>query len=445
MRTQAISEPARHLKIATAAAYQASRVALVVAGFMLAWPVAASAALPPGGSSSDAPGLTAGPFITDAGLVWESSAGVMLTDRHGRSTVLARPDAPNWNGFVDLAWFGLDRWALARPSGVFAGRIGGRLSRLTKLLRCNPATPSAASAGILTLYAVSGAHLYAALDARCFARRSAPLGAVVDVNLRSRRARVLARLPGALGHMAASGNYLAVSYWRKMPRSTANTHPGPAFPRQLVVRVWNAATGAVVNQVTPPANAPDFVRNGALGIQVDNYGDVLVTAGCCAASPGALAQVAGPPPRRSAWWWARARSKVSRETRLGDGAVLSDGRVAFFSSDTGNPRRQTIEVRDLLDGAARTAVAFSGSMNADSLALSGNVLAWAQQSAVVNVVRGTTPGGASFETCNDVPLSPVELASLDLRHMRSLPPVVRGVPIPPQYAHEPPCFTRLAE
>jgi hypothetical protein len=202
------------------------------------------------------------------------------------------------------------------------------------------------------------------------------------------------------------------------------------------VRVLNAATGALVNQVTPPASAPDFVRNDASGIQVDHYGDVLVTAGCCAASPGVLAHVA-QPFRQLGWWWARARSTVGQETRLGSTAVLSDGRVAFFSSDAWNRGGQTIEVRDLLHGTTRAVVAFSGSMRADGLALSGNALAWAQQSVVVNVVRGV-----GFEGCNDVPLSPVELASLDLRHIRSSPVVVGGVPIPPQYANEPPCIMK---
>jgi hypothetical protein len=365
----------------------------------------------------------------------------MLTNPAGKSTVLAQPDTRNWNGFVDLAWFDLDRWALARPSGVFTGRIGGRLSPLPQLSRCNPATPSAASAGILTRYALSGEHLYAALDARCFARRSEPLGAVVDVNLRSHRAHVLVPLPGTLDYIAASGKYLAVAYRRKAPRSTAKTHAEPASPRQLFVRVLNAATGALVNQVTPPASAPDFVRNDASGIQVDKYGDVLVTAGCCAASPGVLAHIA-QPLRRSGWWWARARATVGQETRLGTTAVLSDGRVAFFSSDASNRGGQTIDVRDLLHGTTRAVVAFSGSMNGVSLALSGNALTWAQQSVVVNVVTGTTAGGGRFETCEDVPLSPVELVSLDLRHIRSSPVVDRGVPIPPRYANEPPCIMR---
>jgi len=122
--------------------------------------------------------------------------------------------------------------------------------------------------------------------------------------------------------------------------------------------------------------------------------------------------------------------------------VLSDGRVAFLSTDAGDPESMTIDVRNLLAGTTRTVVVFSGSVSANSLALSGNELAWVQQSTVVNVLSGTAPGGGSFESCTPVPLSPIELASLDLRDIPSSPVLVRGVPIPPQYANEPPCIER---
>ena len=106
------------------------------------------------------------------------------------------------------------------------------------------------------------------------------------------------------------------------------------------------------------------------------------------------------------------------------------------------PNSTTIEVRNLLAGTTRTVVVFSGSVSAESLALSGNELAWAQQSTVLNVVSGPTAGGGSFESCTTVALSPPELASLDLRDMPHQPVVVSGVPIPPQYANEPPCIRR---
>jgi hypothetical protein len=402
--------------------------ASVIAVLTFAWAVAASAAL---GSSVDAPGLAEGPLIAGAGLVWEGSDGVMLTDTAGRSSVLAPPDVPNWDNLLDLAWFGRDWWAVARPSGVFAGRIGGPLRELSLLRKCNPGSTSLAPGVAVAQYAVSGDQLYAALPSSCLARRAGPFGAVLDFDLRSRRWHVLASMPGTLDYMAASGEYLALAYWRGSPRSSAE--------RRLLVRVFDAPTGALVNQVTPPQNTNGISTNGTSVIQVDDYGDVLVTVGCCGSSPGQLAQVAQPPETRG-WWWARAGSTVGHGTQLGSDGVLSDGRVAFLSAEVSGLGRKTIDVTNLLAGTTRTVVAFSGSVSAHGLALSGNELAWAQQSTVVNVVGGPLAGGGSFEECKDVPLSPVELASLDLRRISSPPAVVTGVPIPPQYANEPPCI-----
>ena len=127
------------------------------------WPVAASARPPT--RDIDAPGLLSGPFITSRGLAWESRRGIMLTTATGRSTVLAPPDAPNWDGFDDMAWLGQNWWALARPSGVFAGRIGGALRELPSLRRCNPGSRRIPRSAVT--YAVSDGHLYAALPAYC--------------------------------------------------------------------------------------------------------------------------------------------------------------------------------------------------------------------------------------------------------------------------------------
>jgi hypothetical protein len=408
-------------------------VALVVAVLMLAEPVVASAVAPAENSSVDAPGLTAGPFITSAGLVWESSHGIVLTNSAGRSKVLARPDAPNWDNFADLAWFGREWWAVARPSGVFAGRIGGQLRALPLLRKCNPGSTSIKPGVLVTQYAVSGEHLYAALPSVCLARHGAPFGEVVDIDLRSRRWRVLAPMPGTLAYLAASGKYLALAYWRSPPR--------PTVERRLFVRVLDAATGVLINQITPPPSSGGIGPNSVSGIQVDDHGNVLVTAGCCGASPGQLAHVAQPLERKG-WWWARAGSTVGHETHLGSDAVLSDGRVAFLSTDAGSPEGMTIDVRNLLAGTTKTVVVFTGSVSANSLALSGNELARAQQSTVLNVVSGPAPGGGSFESCTPVALSPLELASLNLRDIPSSPVLVRGVPIPPQYTNEPSCIER---
>ncbi len=411
----------------------ATLVAIAVAASMLALPVAASAVFPADGPSVDAPGLTAGPFITDAGLAWESSDGVMLTNSAGSSTVLAPPDAPSWNGLIDLAWFGRDWWGLARPSGVFAGRIGGPLRALPLLRKCNPGSVSRTPGVEASQYAVSGEHLYAVLPKGCLPRRAAPFGEVVGINLRSRRWRVLAPMPGALDYVAASGKYLALAYWRTPSHIGAES--------RLLVRVLDSATGTLVNQIAPPRHAGGLGPNNPAGIQVDDKGDVLVTTGCCGASPGQLAHLA-QPLERTGWWWARAGSTIGQATHLGSDAVLSDGRAAFFSLDAGNPGGMTIDIKNLLASTTRTVVVFSGSMSAESLALNGNQFVWAQQSIVVNVVRGPVAGGGSFEECKDVPLSPLELARLNLRDIPSPPVVVSGAPIPPQYANEPPCIRK---
>ena len=342
------------------------------------------------------------------------------------------PGAANWNGEVDLTWFGRKWWALARPSGVLAGRIGGRLERLPTLHRCNPATPSPSSAADGAEYVVAGEHLFAAEPRGCFTRRSTPAGRIVEIDLRTRRSRFLTTIAGPIFHIAAAGRYLAVAYLRESPRSPA--HAGPPAPEpQLRVRVLDAATGALIDEVAPPSHAKAFERTRAAGLQVDERGDVLVTAGCCAGSPGGLAHAARPFERR-AWWWARAGSTVGREVSLGGDAALSDGRVAFFSS---NASRNTaaIDLTNLLDGRTRTVVTFEGTAGSESLALDGQSLAWAQRSTVINVTRSS-----HAYSCETVPLSPMELAAVNLRGISPAPVVVTGMPIPPRYAHEPPCI-----
>jgi hypothetical protein len=411
-------------------------LALLVGVVMLAWPVAASAL--PSKHHIDAPGLVSGPFITSRGLAWESRRGVMLTSAAGRSTVLAPSDAPNWDGFDDLAWFGQNWWALARPSGVFAGRIGGTLHELPSLRKCNPGSPTIPPD--FATYAVSDGHLYAALPEHCLPPRGAPREVVVmAIDLRSRRSHMLARIPGSLGELAASGKYLALAYWR---RSRSSTEPSPNSATQqprLLVRVLNASTGALISQVVSPPSTPASEPRNVSGIQVDNHGDILVTSE--SGAPGELAHIAQPFMPPPVWWWARAGSTVGHEIPLGRDAVLSEGRVAFFSREGGDRNGAPIVVKDLLDGATRTVVAFSGSVSATRLALYGSRLAWVQQSTVISVVSSETARGR-FYSCTPVPLSPVELAGLELRDLPSSPVVVTGAPIPPQYANEPVCVVR---
>jgi len=76
-------------------------------------------------------------------------------------------------------------------------------------------------------------------------------------------------------------------------------------------------------------------------------------------------------------------------------------------------------VRNLLAATTRTVVVFTGSASTESLALNGDTLAWTQQSTAI-------------ENCATVPLSALELASLDMRDWTASPFVVRGVPAPAQ-------------
>jgi hypothetical protein len=360
----------------------------------------------------------------------------MLTSAAGRSTVLAPPDAPNGDGVHDLAWFGQNWWALARPSGVFAGRIGGGLRELPSLRRCNPGSPTIPP-GVAT-YAVWGRHIYAALPERCLPLRRASREVVVvmAIDLRTRRSHVLARIPGSLGELAASGKYLALAYWRRSRSSSAAGPNSPTQQPRLFIRVLNASTGALIRQVLPPPSVPASEPRNVSGIQVDSHGDILVTSE--SGAPGELAHTARPFMPPPVWWWARAGSSVGHEAHLGRDAVLSKGRVAFFSREGSDRNGAPIVVKDLLDGATRTVVGFSGSVSATSLALHGSRLAWAQQSIVISVVSSETAQGL-FYSCTPVPLSSVELASLQLRDLPSSPLVVTGAPIPPQYANEPGC------
>jgi hypothetical protein len=413
------------------------RIAIALAAFALAWPATACAETFALASNVEARGLIAGPFITGAGDVWESQSGVMLTNHTGVSSVLAPPDAPNWDNLVDLTWFGAGWWAQARPSGVFAGRIGGGLRELAPLGRCNPGSPQLPPAA--AQYAITGEHLYALLPAACFSKASPDGGVVLDIDLHSHRTHVLAHVAGTLDYIAASGKYVAIAYTRRPAGAASGAAPNvrPQEP-QLFVRVLDAATGELVNQVKPPHNLT-FAQSNASGLQVDNHGDVLVGAGCCAASPGMLARVA-QPAEITHWWWAKPRSSVGTEAELGRDAVLSDGRVAFLSHETGGAQDETIDVRDLLDGATSELVSFLGTASADGVALSGDTLVWAQQSTVLDVTSGPAAGGGSFTSCVPVELGPVELASVDLREIRSSPVLVTGAPIPPQYRNEPPCI-----
>jgi len=380
---------------------------LTVGVLALACPFSAGAAVPAPLPGVAAPGLTAGPVVTDAGLVWQSSTAIELTDAAGNSTRLGSVVGTPAMGAFDDAWFGLGWWVLVRPSGVFSGPIGGTLRKLSLLQRCHA-----------KLYALSGEQLVAALAGGCSAGHTSR-GALVEIDLRTHRWRVLAPLQGAPASLAASGSFVALAYWR---------HGGEA-PRasraRLFVRVFDTQTGALVNQIAQPASVPSFAHIG--NVQVDPSGDVLVTTEPPAEPVGGGP---GPPSGEDWWWWAKPTATVAHllfDHLRGAHAELSDRRVAFFSGDS-------ITVMDLHSGSTRTIVTFAGTATPYYLGFSGNELAWAQQSSVWNV---TVAG--SLTTCTRVPLTPTQLVGIDLRSIGSAPLVIDGAPIPPQYANEPVC------
>jgi hypothetical protein len=306
-------------------------------------------------------------------------------------------------GAFDDAWFGLGWWVLVRPSGVFSGPIGGTLRKLSLLQRCHA-----------KLYALSGERLFAAFAGGCPAGHTSR-GALMEIDLRTHRWRVLAPLPGAAASLAASGSFVALAYWR---------HGGEASRARLFVRVFDAQTGALVSQIAQPASVLSFGRVG--NVQVDSSGDVLVTT-----EPPSEPVGGGPgPPSLEDWWWAKPKATVAHllfEHLRGAHAQLSDRRVAFFWG-------QSITVMDLHSGSTRPIVSFPGTATPSYFAISGNELAWAQQSSVWNV---TVAG--SLTTCTRVPLTPTELVGIDLRSIGSAPLVIDGAPIPQQYANESPC------
>jgi hypothetical protein len=169
------------------------------------------------GAASEAPGLAAGPLITEAGVVWDGTAGITLLRADGSSQLLAPVGRPSWDNIVDESWFGERWWLLASTEGLVGGPIGGEMPQLPGFLqRCNP------SAGSLALhrealFAVSGERLFGLLPPTCLPRRGAHYGTLVSVDLRTRRWRVLAYAPGAPHALAADGAYLALAFKRPEP------------------------------------------------------------------------------------------------------------------------------------------------------------------------------------------------------------------------------------
>jgi hypothetical protein len=381
-------------------------VAVVLAAAVLLAP-SATARLPAEGTSVDVPGVGAGPVITGPGIVWEDAAGIALLAPDGRSRQLAGLGSTNWDGFSDLAWFGEDWWVLATEAGLLGGRIGGALDALPVPTACNPAS-KVLSRLAENLYAIAGARLFAALGPGCLRRRSS--GALLEVDLRTRRERVIASIPGEPRALAAAGGRVALAYVRSTRRGR----------HVATVVLLSARTGAVAATIAQPRTERAIEEN-VTAMQLDARGNLLVQTGCCEPTgQRPLAQIAQPPPPFRAVWWVPPGSRSARRLLLGREPVLSDGRVASVVEPVSGPT--AIAVENLAAASTRAVVTFSGAVYVEGLAFAGNALAWAQRSSVI---------ASHGNECATLFLSPPQLASIDLRAVGATPIAVRGVPAPP--------------
>lgn len=352
-----------------------------------------------------ASGFADGPLLTDEGLAWDGLAGVELTRANETTSVLAQTDAPNWDNFVDQAWFGSRWWAIAGTGSVRGGPIGGPLKPVSALSSCNPGSKAVVLDGIsAAAFEISGEDLVAALPPSCAPRGHRRRWTLVRIDLRTGRLHVIAGLSAKAVSVAVAGRYVAVALRRRVPIGSR-----PEF--REFVRVLNALTGRLMRQIEPP---PEFRESGGT-IQLDTAGDVL--AGCCLRTGRELAWVAGPPRSIEPYWWAPAGAKEGTAIQLGARAVLSDGRIAYLAEEG-----EAIDIRDMHNGTTLTAVTFAGTASPGGLAFSGETLAWEQQSF------GTlTPPNA----CIPTPLTAPQLMSTELSTLSRGPLVVVGPEGPP--------------
>jgi hypothetical protein len=379
----------------------ATALLLVLAGW------SAPAATASGLDLGEAPGMEAGPVITAAGTVWAGSEGISLRRAGGRTTALAPPGAPSFQGFVDQAWFGGRWWVLATTRGLLAGIVGGPMRPLPRVLQgCNPGSTRYT---IPPLLAVSGARLFALLAPVCRRRHPASFGTLISVDLATNRWRVLALAPGEPDALAAAGPYVALAYSRPRREGTTNGDGKPS----TAVRIWSAGSGHAVATIAAPAGTPAGIGS----LQLDARGHVLASRECCAAN-GPLATVA-MPPRIEYFWLGSPGTKRAVRVSLGPDASLSDGRIAYVGSREGPG--SAIDVLTLATGRRHTVTTFSGTAGVSGVALAGDELAWGQRSSAIVATQGG---------CGTVFLSPPQVATVNLRVLPSEPFAETGPPVP---------------
>lgn len=387
----------------------------------------------------DAGGFIAGPRITSTGLLWLTPAAQMLTTSGGDTEKLT-------GGIVPVTSPSSNWVALAGPRGVEAGRLGQTLTPVAALHRCPPFTESSlgsrSEARLDPLLAITGSILYALVDPACLRARSLAPSVLVAVSLRSGGLHVVAPIPAHNAvALAAAGSRLAVSY-----ASTAVAPPNEEPQVTLTTVVMGSRRGRAAYETSTPLGG--VYRLGALDTQVDADGDVLVTDSSTAA---------GPISGSSAGWWASPADPSGQSLEALSGgatvieglpnnvasadlgaAALSAGQIAYLTG--AQYYGEQIHVLTIATGATRTVAEFPGVVHVEGLDLSGNELAWAQQSGVPVSAEGPAPNGGHLFTCTEETIGPHQLTSLDLRYLRSAPIIV-GPPLPA--ADEPPCTSLI--
>jgi hypothetical protein len=381
-------------------------------------------AAPAGARVVSAPGFVSGPRITGAGLLWRGSATHMLTSYSGRTRPLPG------GGAAVLSSETSDWIVVVGRKQVEAGPLGGRLRPVKVLRRCTPvaAAPGArATTSADPLLALSGATLYAVVDPGCLHRQGYGRRALLAASLPTGAWRLLAAISTGVAGLAASGQRVAITYV-----------PDAQTARSPTVFVLDASRGRRLYRMSLPSR---WSPRETLTTQVDEHGDVVVTS-----------SFFRPPAPQSLGWWATPADPVAH--RLGSlvtvgqpipevdrseeaptgAATLSAGRIAYV---TGGPseREERIDLLDLRRDTSRPVAEFPGVVGADGLDMSGNELAWAQQSTPPEGGRESLAGGGIFP-CQVVALGSVELTSVNLSNIGGSPPHI-GPPLPA--ADQPPC------
>ena len=221
----------------------------------------------------DAPGFQVGPRVVGAGLLWSGTKGVSLSTATG--TRLLVPGADLSAVRVEDGWT-----VLAEPTGLEAGRIGGRLVAVRALRRCVPGTRER------WLDALAKGELYTVVRASCVGRHPGRAQFLVRVRPSGGTVEAIARVSSGAISLAAAGRLVALTYQTS----------GESGVR---VEVFDSASAKRLYSLTTPRGGVS--RGGYEETQLDSTGDVLVT--------GSFPI----PPGRIRWgWWGNETTRVGQ-------------------------------------------------------------------------------------------------------------------------------------